>query len=217
MSSQRSSHFGATVREVRQCTHRGQPARSIVATRSYPTDRADLWDALTNRERLPRWFLPVSGDLRVGGRYQLEGNAGGVIETCDPPDRLEVTWEFAGQLSWLHVSLAADGTGRTLLILEHIEPITEEGQQFWERYGPGAGGVGWDLGLRGLDAYLVSGVPVDAAAAEAWTQSDDGLRFIRGSADAWSQAAVASGTDERTARLSAERTVAFYTGQPEPE
>jgi hypothetical protein len=23
-----------------------------------------------------RWFLPVTGDLRVGGRFQLEGNAG---------------------------------------------------------------------------------------------------------------------------------------------
>ena len=30
-------------------------------------------------ERIPRWFLPVSGDLRLGGRYQLEGNAGGEV------------------------------------------------------------------------------------------------------------------------------------------
>ena len=29
----------------------------------------DVWDACTNPERIPRWFLPVSGDLRLGGRY----------------------------------------------------------------------------------------------------------------------------------------------------
>lgn len=212
-----TTQFGATVREVRQCQFRGESVRSIVATRSYRTGRADLWDALTNPERLPRWFLPVSGDLRLGGRFQLEGNASGLIEACDPPRRLEVTWEFAAQLSWLHVTLTDDGNSSTLLELEHIEPITEATQEFWERYGPGAGGVGWDLGLHGLGAYLASGVPVDPAAAEAWSQSEEGHRFIRGSADAWLRAALASGATEQTARRSAERTVAFYTGQPEPE
>ena len=56
------------------------PVRVAVARRTYPTDQADLWDCLTNAERIPRWFLPVSGELVEGGRYQTEGNAGGVIE-----------------------------------------------------------------------------------------------------------------------------------------
>lgn len=38
-----------------------------------------MWDACTDPERIPRWFLPISGDLRLNGRYQLEGNAGGAI------------------------------------------------------------------------------------------------------------------------------------------
>lgn len=211
------SHLGATLREVRQREYDGKPARSIVATRSYRTDRADLWDALTNPERIPRWFLPVSGDLKLGGRYQLEGNAGGVVEACDPPTHFAVTWEFAGQLSWLHVTLRAEGSESTVLELEHIEPITEAGQEYWERYGPGAGGVGWDLGLLGLGQFLVTGVPADHAAAEAWTQSEDGHRFIRGSAEAWATAAIAAGADESAARKSEARTIAFYTGQPEPE
>lgn len=42
----------------------------------------DLWDEVTNPDRIPHWFMPVSGDLEPGGRHQLEGNAGGVIEIC---------------------------------------------------------------------------------------------------------------------------------------
>ena len=66
---------GATRREVRVAERDGRPARQLVATRSYPTGAADLWDALTSPTRIPRWFLPITGDLRVGGRYQLTGNA----------------------------------------------------------------------------------------------------------------------------------------------
>ena len=31
---------------------------------------------------------PISGDLRLGGRYQLQGNAGGEILVCEPPQHL---------------------------------------------------------------------------------------------------------------------------------
>ena len=60
-------------------------ARVVTVSQSYPTHAADLWDACTNIERIPRWFLPISGDLKVGGSYQLEGHASGTILTCDPP------------------------------------------------------------------------------------------------------------------------------------
>ena len=64
-------------------------ARTVTISADLRTRRSTtLWDACTNAERIPRWFLPVSGDLRLGGRYQLEGNAGGTIERCDPPRSL---------------------------------------------------------------------------------------------------------------------------------
>lgn len=44
---------------------------------TYPAALADVWEAVTSAERIQRWFLPVSGDLRLDGRYQFEGNAGG--------------------------------------------------------------------------------------------------------------------------------------------
>jgi uncharacterized protein YndB with AHSA1/START domain len=67
--------------------HLGKPALVAVAIRSYDTTVADLWDAITTPERPARWFLPVEGDLKLGGRYQLKGNAGGTITHCQPPKR----------------------------------------------------------------------------------------------------------------------------------
>ncbi|WP_237341115.1 SRPBCC domain-containing protein [Williamsia soli] len=51
---------------------------SIVAglSQSYDTDIDDLWQACTTADRLARWFAPVTGDLELGGTYQIEGNAG---------------------------------------------------------------------------------------------------------------------------------------------
>ena len=118
----------------------------VVAQRRYAGTIDEVWDALTNAERIPRWFLPVSGDLRLGGRYQFEGNAGGEITACDPPRMLAVTWEMqADQVSWLTVRLAPAGD-RTELELEHVAHVDDA---FWDQFGPGAVGVGWDMGLMG--------------------------------------------------------------------
>src|SRR6266508_5865410 len=92
---------GAVRREVEEREHEGRPAHLVVAERRYPAGVEDVWDALTNAERIPRWFLPISGDLRLGGRYQLEGNAGGTITACEPPRHLAVTWEYGGDVSWV--------------------------------------------------------------------------------------------------------------------
>ena len=70
--------------------------RVVTVSRSYPAELADVWDACTNPERIPRWFLPVRGELKEGGRYELEGNAGGTITHCDPPHGFDATWEMGG-------------------------------------------------------------------------------------------------------------------------
>ena len=63
-------------------------ARVVTISQSYATDAADLWDACTNIERIPRWFLPISGDLKVGGSYQLEGHASGTDPDVRPAEEL---------------------------------------------------------------------------------------------------------------------------------
>ncbi|WP_174184270.1 SRPBCC family protein [Nocardia barduliensis] len=202
---------GLVTREVRTGSRDGTPTRIAVARRRYPTDRADLWDALTDIERIPRWFLPISGDLRVGGRYQTEGNAGGVVEQCDAPELFAVTWEMGPQVSWLTVRLTPAGDG-TELELAHEAPVDPE---FWSQYGPGAVGVGWDLALMGLGLHLSSGAPVDAAEALAFPLTPEGVAFIRAAALDWAEAAVGDGDDPADANAAALRTVDFYTTVPE--
>src|SRR5690349_12285219 len=106
-------HIGATTREVVRRDHEGLPAWVLVAARTYDTDIADLWDALTSATRIPRWFLPIEGELRLGGRYQFVGNAGGEITRCEPPRTLAVTWEFGGQVSWVTVTMTPAGEQKT--------------------------------------------------------------------------------------------------------
>lgn len=202
---------GLVTREVRTGQRDDRITRIAVARRTYGTDQRDLWQAITDPERLPRWFLPVRGEFRPGGRYQLEGNAGGTIDTCDEPDHLAVTWEYAQQVSWVDITLRPAPDGTTLELV-HEAPVDPA---FWAQFGPGATGVGWDLGLLGLGLHLESGEPVDPARAEAWTVSPPGVEFVRSAATGWGEAAAADGDDPTAAREAAERTVAFYTTLPD--
>jgi uncharacterized protein YndB with AHSA1/START domain len=209
--------LGAVTRSTASFERDGRAARSVVAARTYPTSVEDLWDAITNAERIPRWFVPVSGELRLGGRYQLEGNASGEITECEPPRRLALTWEFGGGISWVNVSLRQEGE-QARLELEHVAYEDEH----WEQFGPGAAGVGWDLGLVGLALHIAGGAggtggPGSAAVtpeeAMAWMESPNGREFMRGSSEAWLGAAVSAGADRAAAATAASRTTAFYTGE----
>jgi uncharacterized protein YndB with AHSA1/START domain len=208
MSFDVESHLGAVERSVSSLERGGRPARAVTLGRSYNTTLEDLWDAVTNRERIPRWFLPISGELELGGRYQLEGNAGGVITACERPSHLALTWEFGGDVSWVEVHLSDDGAGRARLTLTHTAHLSEH----WGEYGPGAAGVGWELGLIGLAIHLER--PSESKLDEAaFFASPEGKRFITGSSEGWGQASIVFGTDAEAALAAARRTTAFYTGE----
>lgn len=200
----------SVTREVDGREIEGKSARVAVIRRSYDTTVEDLWDALTHGERLPRWFLPVSGDLRLGGRYQFEGNAGGEITECEPPRSLAATWEYGGQVSWVRVRLGDEPGGGALLELEHIAHVDGD---LWDQFGPGAVGVGWDLAALGLERHIATGAALDRAEWEAWSASEEGKAFARRSSEAWGRASIAAGTDEASAMAAAARTTAFYTGE----
>ena len=202
--------IGGVTRAISSREVEGQLARVIVASRVYDTDRADLWDALTNIERIPRWFLPVSGDLRLGGHYQFEGNAGGDIVACDPPEHFKVTWGMQGQVSWVDITLAEQAGGRTMLRLEHIAHVPDD---MWNEYGPGAVGVGWDGGLLGLGLYLAGDSSVTPETAAEWHTTPDGRDFFSQSSAAWAAASIDAGTPPDQARAAAARTTAFYLGE----
>jgi uncharacterized protein YndB with AHSA1/START domain len=186
--------------------------RTLTIAQTYDTDLADLWDACTNADRIPRWFLPVTGDLRLGGTYALEGNAHGTIEACDPPHSFRATWEFGDAVTWIEVVLSPDPAGGTRFELHHTATLEEH----WDTFGPGAVGIGWDLGFVGLTLHLASGGgQVDAAEVMAWTMSPDGIRFRTESGLAWCEADIASGEDPDTAPRRADATSAAYTEVPD--
>lgn len=129
----------------------GNPDEVIKVTlrRTYPTDPADLWDALTRPERLARWFSPVTGDLRPGGTFQIENNAGGEILACEPPSLLRTT--FGDATSVVTVSLAATGSEAvTELTLDHTVPLAFAGSVAGALFA----GPGWDEALIGLWLHL---------------------------------------------------------------
>lgn len=176
----------------------------------YATTVADLWEAVTSPDRLPRWFAPVSGELELGGRYQVEGNAGGTIEVCEPPRTFRVTWEFAGNVSWVTVRVEQAGDDGARLTLEHT--ATEAfPNDFWATYGPGATGVGWDLAFLGLALHIATGA--DKPAESELEQDEQTREFIAGSSRRWADTSVAAGTAEEAARAAERATTAFYTGQ----
>ncbi len=189
-------------------------AATVTIAHDYATGVGDLWDACTDAGRLSRWFAPVSGDLRPGGAYRVEGNASGRVLACDPPKSFHVSWEFEGARSDVHVTLtplpAEDGRERTRFELAHTSPLGA----FWDEYGPGAGGVGWDLSVLGLTLHLETGsdVPLELTG---WGTSAEALAFMERSGRAWEAAHLAAGADPEAVRACAERTIAAYTRAPD--
>ena len=201
-------YLGTVDRSVSSRERNGQAALAVVISRSYATTVVDLWDALTNGDRLPRWFLPVSGELELGGRYQLEGNAGGVIMACDRKSHLALTWEFGAEISWVEAHFSKRKIGQTQLTLEHIQLPSDH----WDTYGPGATGVGWELSLLGL-ALHIHQPSAPRPDAVAFATSASGKAFIKESCELWGKASIAFGMDPDASRAAARRTSAFYTGE----
>lgn len=217
-----NAQIDAVTRSVESIDADGDDMRVQTLTRTYPSPLADVWDAVTSPDRVPRWFLPVSGDLRLGGRFQLEGNAGGEIQECVPPAagaaHYRITWSYGGAPdSWVTIRLAAVNDDATSLELEHVARVADTPPGFFEQFGSGATGVGWESGLLGLSLHLADDASIPPSEANAWLLSDEGRAFTRRAADAWSAADIANGMDPDAAARAADGTFAFYTGETPPE
>ncbi|WP_020576376.1 SRPBCC family protein [Actinopolymorpha alba] len=182
--------------------------RTIVLSRTYDAKISDVWDALTTTDRISRWLLPVEGDLRLGGTYQLKDNARGEILVCEPPHLLKATWIYGENVTDKDVSevevrlTAIDGS--TELVLEHAAVIPDD---MWEQYGPGAGGVGWDLALVALGWHL-GGLEFDV---ETWESSADAKRAATRSSQAWGEVSIAAGEPADAVAKQVAGTTEFYT------
>jgi uncharacterized protein YndB with AHSA1/START domain len=174
----------AIQRTVSQQNRTSGAVISVLARRDYPQAVADVWQALTDPAQIERWFLPVSGDLRVGGRFQTQGNAGGEILRCEAPSLLEITWGDATSIVQLRLSSASS---LTTLELEHSVPLA------FAQNGAGAlfVGPGWDSALMALARFMRDEAPADPVAADSSLKTQ---RFNKDSLSAWANAVIVSGT-----------------------
>jgi len=185
-------------------------AYTVELRRRYDAEVEEIWDAITSPERLRRWLKPVTGDLRLGGKFELEGGEHGEILRCEPPRRLKVSWLYGPDAdAWpgtseVEVRLTPGPTGDTEFELIHAAVI---GEPSFPTYGPGAGGVGWDLGLLALARFLTSD---EAADLTDFDKSPEGREFSRRSAAAWGKAHLAAGGDPEQVAAAVAATTKFY-------
>lgn len=196
-------------RSVGDTTLPAGDAKVITIERTYAYDIDDVWSALTEADRISRWLAPISGDLQVGGRYEIEGNAAGTIRACEPPERLLVTWIFGApegplDASLVEVRLTPVGDDATDLTLEHRAVVPPE---MWDQFGPGAVGIGWDLSLLGLDVHLAG---IELPPAETLDHDPTMRDFMTDSSSRWGEAYAASGVDAGTVAAAVAGATAFY-------
>lgn len=212
MAFELATHLGLVERSVETLDYEGGAARAVVLSRRYDTSVADLWDALTSPARLKRWFAPVSGELKLNGRFQVEGNASGTITDCVPEQRAAFTWEFGGGTSWVITTLTEEAGGARLE-LRHIAHISP----FWGQFGPGAVGIGWDLGMMGLARHFDDpSAERPAEAEEGWATSEEAKGMYRITSADWGRAAIADGDEREAALAAAEASRQFYSGESPP-
>ena len=127
----------------------GDETVAVVFDRHYATTPEDLWQACTDPDRLARWFAPVSGDLRPGGRFTIHFDDADTpqcrVLTCKAPTRLVWEWPVSGVPSVVTAEVAADGEGARLL-LRHERLTSAQAAGY---------AAGWDTYVRRLAADLV--------------------------------------------------------------
>jgi uncharacterized protein YndB with AHSA1/START domain len=125
---------------------------AIQARREYPASPADVWAALTDPERLSRWFGETKGELREHGEWTVtfdNGSARGTVRECVPPERFATSWHWDHEpadrpAAEVTVTLTPNGEG-TSLALEHtgVDAASATGQA-----------AGWYAHLEGLARQL---------------------------------------------------------------
>jgi uncharacterized protein YndB with AHSA1/START domain len=126
----------------------------------YDTDPDDLWEAITTPERLGRWMAHFTGELRLGGRWQVASDddgpwGGGEVTACERPTGFATTWHSTGEEPTELTVRLEPVAGGTRLVLDHVGV-----QSLF--YGPG-----WQTYLERLVAY-VADPAVDLGGEDAW-------------------------------------------------
>jgi len=133
---------------------------------TFRTTPDDLWEAVTDPERLGRWMAPtvLDGPAGVGCRYVIDfgadGTSSGAVTRCEAPRRYEVTWELVGEPDSVVLVEVDEGPDGAVLRIDHTRLPADQA------HGHAAG---WQAHLTGLGALLEGGP------APAWDELFGGL------------------------------------------
>jgi len=127
----------------------------------YATDIDDLWSALTDPDRLARWYGRVDGELGLGGEFRMYVDASGWegtgrVEACEPPRRLMVTTKELSESfrKTVEATLTSEDD-HTVLVIE-VRGMPLDKIAFF--------GAGWQIHTEDLAAYLAGGERGDTEA-----------------------------------------------------
>lgn len=151
--------------------------------RRYDHPIADVWDAITDTERLGRWMFPMTFEKHAGGKLQVDlgelGTVTGRVLVWDEPHKLEYEWqEPAGvgetpDATWhIRFSLRPDGDA-TVMVFEHLLPDARR-PEF---------AAGWHWYLDRLAALLGGNPPAQVYTDEAFDRLLAGYQEAAGAGD----------------------------------
>ncbi len=123
-----------------------------------------VWSAFTNPEQIVRWYSPVTGDFRVGGRVSVDTFADCEILACEPPRSFRATWAHPGRpVDEIELRLTPEGAETTHLEFSHamVPKLVEwEGQMLDPLPDVGAN---WEFSLSYLPPFLRGELPAGRA------------------------------------------------------
>jgi uncharacterized protein YndB with AHSA1/START domain len=196
--------FAAQINDVLRRVDFTDTENVVTLQQTFPTTGQDLWTACTDPGRLARWFEPVEGDLREGGRYRMvDSGTVGTIQECDAPRRLAITWEYESDVSRVLVSIEDAGSGAATLTVRHEGGHSE----YWTEYGPAAGGSGWDAALLGLAMLIEDEKSTTLDGVMRRLSSSDGKQFVTDVVEQWAIAHVKAGAPREHATAAAQRAL----------
>jgi uncharacterized protein YndB with AHSA1/START domain len=96
----------------------------------FNADIDEVWSALTEPERLARWYGEIEGELRVGGAYRARLHASGWegtgrVEDCEPPRRFVVVSRGLNEANEVstEVRLTINGDQTALVVEKRGLPV----------------------------------------------------------------------------------------------
>lgn len=134
----------STKREVR----RANDGSSAFLDCNYNAPLEKVWEAITNRDKLAKWFGKVSGDMSQGAEltFYLGVDISSRVLAFEPFHKLVLTWLHPGrEEDKVKIRLKANSKG-TLL---ELEQFSKDKTDWW--FGAGAG---WESALVRLSLLL---------------------------------------------------------------